>query len=220
MPSSSSSRPDDDIQLTADEAQKLDTAFNSEEFRKLMTDYVTSLSDPRNREEQEACISEMEANEELPTGKSLIHPNAGFVVKCHKVVRGNDDKPSKIFANIVYSDKILRPSPSSDEKTSDKTSYNAKKKWLVPYAIGPVRMEYDKSNILVPTYDVCFHPLSLQYAHGRKEFRDLVISIAIDAMVDAFSRSGEIITINSNYAILKNVRYKSGNPKTLIVGEK
>jgi dynein assembly factor 2 len=214
-PSPSSSN---DIQLTATEANKFDAAFQSEEFRRLMADYVDSLSDPSNREEQEAYILELEANKELPYGKSLIRPYAGFVVKCHK-----KDKSStkKIFLNIVYNDKILKPNRERVTFVDD----SSQAKWSVPYAIGPVRMEHDKSkNNLVPTFDVCFHPLSLQYAHARKEFCDMVIGISQSAVVEAYSKSsggggGEgAITIDSKYTILKNVRYKNGTPKSLIVG--
>ena len=215
MPSSSaSSSSANDIKLTATEAKQFNEAFKSEEFCRLMADYVDSLSDPANREQQEAYISELEANKELPPGKSLIRPNAGFVVKCH--ISGTNGKPlkKKIFLNLVHSDAIMKPS-----KEEEKTSSQAK--WSVPYAIGPVRMEHDKSNNLVPTFDICFHPLSLQYAHARKEFRDMVIGISQSAVMDAYSKSsGEDITIDSNYTILKNVRYKNGTPKTLIVSSR
>eukprot|EP00984_Skeletonema_dohrnii_P022706 scaffold11804_cov105-Skeletonema_dohrnii-CCMP3373.AAC.4 len=213
MTSSSSN----DIQLTATEAKKFDAAFKSEEFRRLMADYVDSLSDPSNREEQEAYITHLEANKELPPGKSLIRPNAGFVVKCF--ISGTKDEASKkkIFLNIVHSDAIVQP---SSEKTTtldtSSSSSQSQAKWSVPYAIGPVRMEHDKSNNLVPTFDVCFHPLSLQYAHARKEFCDMVIGISQSAVVEAY---GEQVKIDSNYAILKNVRYKNGTPKALIVGQ-
>lgn len=213
MPSSSSSSTTssaNDIKLTASEAKQFDSAFQSEEFRRLMADYVDSLSDPANREQQEAYISELEANKELPPGKKLIRPSAGFVVKC--LISEVNGKPlkKKIFINLVHSDEILKP--------SSETEKNQAKKWSVPYAIGPVRMEQDKANNLVPTFDICFHPLSLQYAHARKEFCDMVIGIAKSAVVDAYSKSsGEDITIDTNYTILKNVRYKNGAVKTLIV---
>src|SRR6056300_1223160 len=97
-----------DVKLTADEANKLDAAFGSEEFRTLLSSYVESLSDPKNREEQEAYISHLEANQELPLGKSIIRPNAGFVIKCHK--KDNDDKRSKLFINMMYANEISPPS--------------------------------------------------------------------------------------------------------------
>ena len=185
-----------------------------------MADYVDSLSNPSNREEQEAYITHLEANKELPPGKALIRPNAGFVVKCF--ISGTKDKVSKrkIFLNIVHSDAIIQPS-SEKTTTLDASSSSSQNqaRWSVPYAIGPVRMEHDKSNNLVPTFDVCFHPLSLQYAHARKEFCDMVIGISQSAVVEAYSKaSGEDVTIDSNYAILKNVRYKNGAPKALIIG--
>eukprot|EP00985_Skeletonema_marinoi_P035244 scaffold46035_cov204-Skeletonema_marinoi.AAC.1 len=222
MASSSSSSSSNDIQLTATEAKKFDAAFKSEEFRRLMADYVDSLSDPSNREEQEAYITHLEANKELPPDKSLIRPNAGFVVKCF--ISGTQDKVSKtkkIFLNIVHSDAIIQP--SSEKTTTLDASLSSSQnqaRWSVPYAIGPIRMEHDKSNNLVLTFDVCFHPLSLQYAHARKEFCDMVIGISQSAVVEAYSKtSGEQVTIDSNYAILKNVRYKNGAPKALIVGQ-
>jgi len=134
-----------DVKLTADEANKLDAAFGSEEFRTLLSSYVESLSDPKNREEQEAYISHLEANQELPKGKSIIRPNAGFVIKCHKT--DNDDKRSKLFINMMYANEISKPGREASKKGNVS----------VPYAIGPVRMEKDKGNNLVPTFDTCFH---------------------------------------------------------------
>ncbi|KAL7448310.1 hypothetical protein ACHAWC_000521 [Mediolabrus comicus] len=194
-----------DVKLTAEEANKLDAAFESEEFRNLLSSYVESLSDPRNREEQEAYISHLEANQELPIGKSIIRPNAGFVIKCHKI--DNDDKRSKLFINMMYADEISRPSKEASKKGNVS----------VPYAIGPVRMEKDKASNLVPTFDICFHPFSLQYAHGNKAFLELVVDIAKSAVIQAYASSGESITIDSKYTILKNVRYKSGKPQVLII---
>ena len=193
-----------DVKLTADEANKLDAAFGSEEFRNLLSSYVESLSDPKNREEQEAYISHLEANQELPKGKSIIRPNAGFVIKCHKI---DNDKRSKLFMNMMYANEISKPSREASKKGNVS----------VPYAIGPVRMEKDKASNLVPTFDICFHPFSLQYAHGSKAFLELVFDIAKSAVIQAYASSGESITIDSKYTILKNVRYKSGKPQVLIV---
>lgn len=205
--SSSTTSSSNDIQLTAEEANKFDAAFKSEEFRKLMADYVESLTDPSNREATDEYISHLEANEELPPGKSLIRPSAGFVVKCY--IRGKkDDLSKKIFLNCVYSDSIAQPSQRGT-------------KWSVPYAIGPLRMEHDKSKALVPTFDICFHPLSLKYAHKQKEFLDMIIGISQSAVVDAYSKnSGEEIEFDCSYKILKNIRYKNGKqPQALIVGD-
>lgn len=41
------------VKLTAEEATQFEQAFNDESFRKLMAEYVSELSDPKYREEQE-----------------------------------------------------------------------------------------------------------------------------------------------------------------------
>ncbi|KAL3806363.1 hypothetical protein ACHAXA_001895, partial [Cyclostephanos tholiformis] len=74
----------------------------------------------------------------------------------------------KIFLNIVYSDRVAGPvAKESKKRLPGGTS------WSVPFALGPLRMERDKSGRnLIPTFDCCFHPLSLRYAHARQEFFD------------------------------------------------
>ena len=63
------------INLTADEAKHLEEAFKDSNFRKLMADYVSEISDPKHREEQEAYISQLEAQNEVPGGKKLVRPS-------------------------------------------------------------------------------------------------------------------------------------------------
>ena len=211
-----------DVTLTAEESKQFERAFQDEAFRKLMADYVTELSDPQNKEEQEAYIRQLETKKELPPGKSVVRPKPGFVVKCTHRKKRFDKAESKIkiFLNIVYSDHLSKP--MSCERLSNDPHQgfpNAGTKWSVPYAIGPLRMECDKANNLVPTFDCCFHPLSLQYAHGRESFRDLIIDIAKKAATKAFEKAGDGIEIHPGYTILRGVSYKSGTPRALIVSD-
>lgn len=200
----------EDVELTADEAKALEGAFKDESFRKLMAEYVSEISDPKNREESEAYISQLEAQNEVPVGKALVRPSSGFVVKCmHTKKRDGCADQSKLFLNIVHSE-------STDEPTADMTELNGSN-WTVPYALGPVRMECDKSNNLVPTFDCCFHPLSLKFAHDRQEFLDLLVNIAKDAVGVAFANAGDEVEIHSGYKILRGTSYKNGTPKALLV---
>lgn len=131
----------------------------------------------------------------------------------HKKKREGDADKSKLFLNIVYSDQV-------DEPTMNKSKAGGSS-WSVPYAIGPLRMEHDKSGSnLVPTFDCCFHPLSLRNAHGRKEFLDVLVNIAKDAVCASFQKSGDEVVIDSGYAILRGVSYKTGTPKSLMVSSK
>ncbi|KAL7531614.1 hypothetical protein ACHAXR_004137 [Thalassiosira sp. AJA248-18] len=207
----------EDIELTAEEGVKLKQAFEDEAFRKLMAEYVSEISDPKHKEEQEAYIAQLEAQNEVPTGKALVWPSSGFVVKCtHKKIRDDNVGKSKLFLNIVYSERVAEPTVNKSEHDGSN--------WSVPYAIGPLRMENDKSGrTLVPTFDCCFHPLSLKYAHGsntggKKPFLDLIVNIAKEAVGVAFEKAGDEVEIHTGYTILRGVSYKSGTPKVLLVG--
>ena len=200
-----------DIELTAEEAKQLETAFKDADFCKLLSDYVSEISNPEFKEEQEKYIAQLEAKNELPTGKALVRPSSGFVVKCmHKKKREQQDNnatSNKLFLNIVHSEQVDEPSVSNGSN------------WSVPFVIGPLRMEHDKEKKnLVPTFDCCFHPLTLRRAHGSKEFLNLVVDIAKDAVVNSFISSGDEVDMLPGYTILKGVSYKSGTqPKALMI---
>jgi len=204
-------KADNDIELTTEEAQQLETAFKDADFCKLLSDYVSEISNPKFKEEQEKYIAQLEAKNELPAGKALVRPSSGFVVKCmHKKKREQDNNAatnSKLFLNIVHSEQVDEPSVLDGSN------------WSVPFVIGPLRMEHDKEKKnLVATFDCCFHPLTLRQAHGSKEFLDLVVDIAKDAVGNSFSSSGDEVDILQGYTILKGISYKSGNqPKALMI---
>ena len=209
-------------QLTVEEAKQLEAAFKDKDFCKLLSDYVSDISNPKFKEEQEAYLAQLEAQNELPTGKMLIRPSSGFVIKClHKKTKRGEDAgdgpPAKLFLNIVHSGEIDEPTTASNKSKSK--NLEGLNNWSVPYAISPLRMEHDKSgNNLVATFDCCFHPISLRYAHGNKKFLELIIDIAKDAVTRSFKASGDEVEMLPDYTILKGVSYKSGSvPKSLMV---
>jgi dynein assembly factor 2 len=198
-----------EMKLTAEEAKQVEKAFEDASFRKLLAEYVSELSDPSHREEHEAYIKQLEDQNELPFGKALIRPKAGFVVKCMQTkTREKSNGKCKLFLNVVYSEEVSKPLPTSESS----------KAWSVPFALGPLRMEADKSGDLIPTFDCCFHPLSLEYAHGSKSFCNMIVDIAKDAIQKSFQASGDDICIDQGYKILKGVMYKSGTaPKAMMI---
>eukprot|EP00569_Conticribra_weissflogii_P003897 CAMPEP_0171339658 /NCGR_PEP_ID=MMETSP0878-20121228/8076_1 /TAXON_ID=67004 /ORGANISM="Thalassiosira weissflogii, Strain CCMP1336" /LENGTH=361 /DNA_ID=CAMNT_0011841595 /DNA_START=65 /DNA_END=1147 /DNA_ORIENTATION=+ len=208
-----SPREGNDIEITAQEAKQIKKALEDDSFRKLMTEYVNEISDPKFREEQEAYIRQLEANEEVPDGKSVIRPCKGFVIKCGHIKKRDGENPTtKLFINIVYSEKVSEP-----ESVPETTGIREIRQWSVPFFLGPLRMEHDKAQSLVPTFDCCFNPKSLQYAHKMKGFCDLIVDIAKDAVIEVFRNTGDEIRIDKKYKILKGVQYKSGMPKAMLI---
>ena len=207
---------DTDIELTAEEAKQLELAFKDQDFCKLLSDYASEISNPKFKEEQEAYIAQLEAQNELPSGKVLVRPSSGFVVKClHRKKRDDADADctaaSKLFINIVHSEQVDKPTANASELEGSN--------WSIPFVLGPLRMENDKSGSnLVATFDCCFHPLTLRQAHNSKEFLNLVIDIAKDAVASSFKAAGDEVEMLPSYTILRGVTYKSGSqPKALLI---
>ena len=61
--------------LTADEAKQLEEAFKDADFLKLMAEYISEISDPKHRAEQEEYIAMLESQNEVPDGKTLVRPS-------------------------------------------------------------------------------------------------------------------------------------------------
>ena len=83
----------------------------------MFSEYLDELSDPKNREETEQYISQLERYNEVPEGKELIRPEPYFVAKTFKLnlrdgkdSSGGEGDKDKVFLNIVCSEKIMEPS--------------------------------------------------------------------------------------------------------------
>lgn len=77
----SQSANSDKLQFSEDESTKFQKAFEDPEFRKLFSNYIDELQDPKNREENEAYISQLEGEKKVPEGKELIR-FFNFYVQC------------------------------------------------------------------------------------------------------------------------------------------
>jgi dynein assembly factor 2 len=98
------------------------------------SDYVADLQNPEYRAETEAYIGQLESEDKVPAGKELIRPEKGFVAKSRK--RDLKDKEdTKVFINIVQSEKITKPTKTDTDKGQN---------WSLPYSLGPPHMEKDK----------------------------------------------------------------------------
>ena len=95
---------------------------------------MADLQNPEYRAETEAYISQLESEEKVPQGKELIQPRKGFVAKTHKRdAKGAEE--TKLFINIVQSEKISKPTKTDTAKGQN---------WSLPYSLGPPHMEKDK----------------------------------------------------------------------------
>jgi len=60
------------MKFSVEEASRFRKAFADPEFRKMFAEYMDELQDPKNREETEAYITQLEGEQKVPEGKELI----------------------------------------------------------------------------------------------------------------------------------------------------
>jgi hypothetical protein len=117
----------------------------------------------------------------------FIHrPEPAFVAKSFKVIKDdNSSEKEKVFLNIVHSPKITEPS----KKVTPQGTH-----WSVPYSLGPPHMEKDKSGVNAACFDCCFHPEAIQLGNKQKEFRDLLVTTAMEGVDHMYKQQGQEVS--------------------------
>ena len=103
------SKSRDSLNLSDSEVNQLGNAFEDDQFTTLLSDYIQEISDPKNKAEKDLYLKQLEKQNDVPENKVVIHPKAGYVLKFKS--RNGD----KIFANIVHSEEIAKPSSQTIE---------------------------------------------------------------------------------------------------------
>ncbi|KAF1333106.1 Kintoun protein, partial [Globisporangium splendens] len=204
----SSSSPE--LRMSADEQKKFLSGMQNPEFRSLLSEYMTEISDPANRTKTEQYLSQLKRDQKVPEDKLLVRPSPGFVVKA-KWQQEPKENEQKLFVNVCSSDKIQLPSSTPVMAGARGTS------WHLPYSVGPERLEKDNSGAMVATFDVCFHPTTVRFATTQRPYRDMVVKTCLDAIETLLreSRKKPQAVVNRAYHVLKGVKYKSGDPVTM-----
>jgi dynein assembly factor 2 len=192
--------------FTEGELTALNKAMKKTEFRSLLNEYVDEISDPKNKEEYEAYIKQLEQGGELP-GKVVIRPEAQFCIKSQAKSEAN--RPYKVFINLCSSEKIKSP-----KKEQQGTGAS----WDIPYAMNIGRHDQDSAGATCYTYDCAFHPDSFQIAHMYPKFQQIMCDIAVEAAGKWLQRQKE--TLSPDYKLMKKLRCKGGEPGSIVVSER
>ena len=192
-----------DLKLSEDEEDRLTKAFKEPEFKQLMNDYLTEISDPKNRAEYEQYINQLEKDNKVPKGTKLVRPVGSFCVKCKKMGTGE-----KMFINICGA-------PDAGIATSTSTSKG--QSWNLPHLMGPPHMEQDKSKTPCMTFDVCFHPDTIKKAEENVRFQQLLVTTALETIKENTKKHGQTVQVEKDYRILKGVKAMGGKPNMLSV---
>nr|XP_023018354.1 protein kintoun [Leptinotarsa decemlineata] len=162
-----------ELDLTSEEVNCIGEALKKPEFRKLLTDYVEELQDPKNKILYEQEITQLE--KERGNDITFIHPRPGYVIKTS--VNGNQ----KAFINICANDHIKKPTSSPTIREGEKGLT-----WSLPHSLSPPREDLDNKKVPCRVFDIVFHSDTLHLASKNKTFRDMVNNTALEAIETNF----------------------------------
>lgn len=122
--------------------------------------------------------------------------------------RNGNSSVDKIFLNIVHSDRVAVPS---------KVKQVGGDSWSVPYTVGPPHMQKDRKGENSSCYDCCFHPIAVELCETSKDFKDLVVTTAMDGVEQLYKRQGMTVRLDRKYHVVKGTTYKEGQVLTMMI---
>lgn len=194
-----------DFQLSEDEHRRLMQAMKKPEFVKLLNEYVEEISDPKNKQEYEAYLKQLETGNELPPGRKLLRPEGHSCIKTSLKTKKN----TKCFVNLCIAKEL--PEPSLERSAKEGGT------WSLPYAMGHPRHDQDKTGAHCLTLDCAFNPYAFQVAKQSAQFQKLICDTAINAADTMLKPQGE--RVSQDYKLLKKLKCKGGTPGSILVSE-
>ncbi|XP_037993821.1 protein kintoun [Motacilla alba alba] len=184
-----------DLDLSAEEAERLRRAFRDERFRELFAEFAAELTDPEQRRlyEEEVAALERERGVEV----RFVHPTPGFVL------RTSQEGSRRCYINVCSNALMGEPRARAER---------GGQRWELPYSLAPGREELRPAGRRRLLYDVVFHPAALRLAARSARFRRLLRDTALDAVE---SHCGVRLDRN-NATVLRGVSYK-GVPQAPVI---
>ncbi|XP_066177556.1 protein kintoun [Sylvia atricapilla] len=184
-----------DLDLSAEEAERLRRAFRDERFRELFAEFAAELTDPEQRRlyEEEVAALERERGMEV----RFVHPTPGFVL------RTSQEGSRRCYINVCSNALMGEPRARAER---------GGQRWELPYSLAPGREELRPAGRRRLLYDVVFHPVALRLAARSARFRRLLCDTALDAVE---TQCGVRLDRN-NATVLKGVSYK-GVPQAPVI---
>ncbi len=198
--------------MTEEEAQRINECMGKDDFMKLFRDYVDDISDPKNQEEYDQYLRQLEEEGEIPENEEVVRPTPGFVVKTKSV-----DQGSKIFVNICGTPKVPKPSQGArasqgaDVETTGSKGDGAQNGayWSIPYIHTSMRMDQDKDKNPCHVYDILFNDETIKLAESKgPQFKLLVIQTALESVEENGKTKLKNAEGKFDFQIMQKMTYK------------
>ncbi|XP_075283402.1 protein kintoun [Opisthocomus hoazin] len=185
----------EELELSAEEAERLQRAFRDERFRALFAEYAAELNDPEQRRLYEEEVAALER--ERGVDVRFVHPAAGYVLRTSQA--GSRRCYLNVCSNPHVGAPQARPEPGGQ-------------RWALPYSLAPGREELGRGGRRFLIYDVVFHPAALRLASRSPRFRRLLSETALEAVERHFA----VQLDRANAAVLRHAKYK-GVPQAPVI---
>ncbi|XP_008565408.1 PREDICTED: protein kintoun isoform X1 [Galeopterus variegatus] len=190
--------PLEDLDLSGEEVQRLTSAFQDPEFRRMFSEYAEELTDPENRRRYEAEITALERERGVEV--RFVHPEPGHVL------RTSLDGSRRCFVNVCSNALVGAPSSRPGSGAEAPGSH-----WSLPYSLAPGREYAGRSGTRYMVYDVVFHPDALVLARRHEHFRHMLDATALEAVEKQFS-----VKLDRRNAKTLKIKYK-GTPEAAVL---
>jgi dynein assembly factor 2 len=200
-----------DIGMTEAEAERIQECMGKDEFHALFKEYVDDISDPKNQDEYDQYLRQLEEEGEIPADEEVVRPTPGFVLKTKSV-----DQGSKIFVNVCGTPKVpmpqagARPAGENFEATGSKgNGAESGQYWSIPYIHTAMRMDQDKDRNPCHVYDILFHTDTIKLTDSQgPRFKALVIQTALESVEE----NGKVKLRNKegkfDFTVMQKMTYK------------
>ncbi|XP_045704665.1 protein kintoun [Phyllostomus hastatus] len=198
MAKAAASSPLEDLDLSGEEVQRLTSAFQDPEFRRMFSQYAEELTDPENRRRYEEEITALERERGVEV--RFVHPEPGYVL------RTSLDGARRCFVNVCSNTLVSAP---TSRPGSVKAA--AGSQWSLPYSLAPGREYAGRRSTRYTVYDVVFHPGALALARSHERFRQMLDATALEAVEKQFG-----VKLDHRNAKTLKIKYK-GTPEAAVL---
>lgn len=190
----------EDMDLSGEEVQRLTSAFQDPEFRRMFSEYAAEITDPENRRRYEEEITALERERGVEV--RFVHPEPGHVL------RTSLDGEHRCFVNVCSNSLVGLP---SSRPGHGRGGTAAGSHWSLPYSLAPGRQYAGRNGARYTVYDVVFHPKALALARSHERFREMLDTTALEAVEQQFG-----VKLDRRNAKTLKIKYK-GTPEAAVL---
>jgi len=95
--------------MSREDLKKIEKSMKNPEFMGLLNEYMVEISDPKNKNEYDEYLRQLEREKELPKHMKIAEIKPKFCFRTFLVAQKNKKHEMKFFINMCESEYLERP---------------------------------------------------------------------------------------------------------------